>query len=347
MGEKKVKVLIVDDSALIRSILETIIPFNSDVLEVIGFAGNGEEAVLKNRELQPDLITMDIDMPVMNGIEAVKQIMQDRPVPIIVLSGNVNDKNSFQALRNGALEVMEKPEILDFNNPEVYIPFQQKLVSIAGVKVRAKGKAGRAASFRKIDAARTQCRMIVLGVSTGGPAAVAEVLTRLPADFPVGIAMVQHIEEGFGDGYAKWLDSLCMLKVRSAKGIDSVSPGEIVIAPDDRHIIFEKEELLINDGKEVLHQKPSVDVLFNSAAGAFGRNLIGVLLTGMGTDGAEGCRKIIDSGGYTIVQDEATSVVFGMPNAAIELGAASIVLPLPEIHKALIKLTGGRKDDRS
>jgi two-component system chemotaxis response regulator CheB len=338
MESKKVRVLIVDDSALIRSILEQVLPLNNDILEIVGMASNGQDAIRLNRELEPDLITMDIDMPVMNGIESVKHIMSDRPAPIIVVSGSVHAEDSFQALENGALEVMVKPEITDFNDPGFYKPLQEKLIRLSQIDVRKKGQPSEGEVVSVTRSSGERCAMIVLGVSTGGPAAVTQVLTRLPADFPVGIALVQHIEAGFGAGYTKWLDPLCKLKVREATHGDTISPGEIVISPDSKHILFENGKLNLSDGEEVLNQKPSVNVLFKSAAKAFGNRLIGVLLTGMGTDGAEGCRKIVDHGGYTIVQNEATSTVFGMPKAAIELGGASVVLPLNEISQALIDI---------
>ncbi len=330
------KLLIVDDSALVRNIVKDVIKDSKEII-LVGEATNGEEAVKKNRELSPDLIVMDIDMPIMNGLEATKKIMKEKPVPIMIFSRNTDTINNFNSMKYGAVDCMQKPEFSFFNDQQYHKDFINKLITLAKIKVRR--------DIPKVseDLQISQepgifVKMIVMGASTGGPTAVAKVLSGLPEDLPVGIALVQHIETGFDEGYAQWLASESKLKVRLAKDRDSPEAGEVLVAPTDKHLVFKNKLLHLEDGAKVLNQKPSVDVLFESAANCFGSELVGVLLTGMGSDGANGCVKIKKSGGYTIVQDESSSMIFGMPKVAIEKGGASIVVPLNDISTLLINL---------
>ncbi len=330
------KLLIVDDSALIRNILKDIVKESKDIT-VVGEATNGKEAINKNIELSPDLIIMDIDMPIMNGIEATKIIMDVKPVPIMIFSRNTDTLNNFNAMKYGAVDCIQKPEFYLFNDAGYLKNFIDKLHLLSKIKVNSLVSRG----YKEINLTEDKSlkvKVIVMGASTGGPTAVAKILNALPKDLPVGIVLVQHIETGFDKGYAEWLASESNLKVRLAGDNDFPDSGEVLVAPTDKHLVFRNQVLFLDEGAKVLNQKPSIDVLFESAANSFGSELISVLLTGMGSDGANGCVKIKGKGGFTIVQDESTAMIFGMPRVAIEKGGASIVLPLEEIPNVLLKL---------
>ncbi len=329
------KLLIADDSALVRNILKDVVKESKDII-VAGEATNGKEAVRKNIELSPDLIIMDIDMPIMDGIEAARTIMEEKPVPILIFSRNA-DSNNFIAMKYGVVDCMQKPEFSLFNDSEYNKNFINKLLALSKIKVNAYRVGEPYRNQISVDHGR-QYNMIVMGASTGGPTAVSKILSGLPKDLPVGIVLVQHIETGFDKGYAEWLASESGLKIRLACDNDIPSAGEVLVAPTDKHLIFRNGLLFLDDGQKVLNQKPSVDILFGSAADSYGDKLISVLLTGMGTDGANGSVKIKGKGGYSIIQDESTSMIFGMPRAAIEKGGASIILPLDQISGVILKL---------
>jgi len=332
------KILIVDDSMLLRTILKQVFD-SSGKIAVVGEAKNGKQAIELNRELKPDLITMDIDMPEMNGLEATRIIAEESSVPILILSNRVDAKNSYKALQCGAVEAMRKPDINQFNEQEFSSCFIEKIVELAAGRTRSRDRilANRETPIGKGAGSYS---MIVVGTSTGGPVAVREIFSKIPKDIPVGIAMVQHIEQGFDEQYVEWLNEESELNIRLAQNSDSVLPGDIVVAPAEKHIIFRGGKIYLDDGPKVLNQKPSVDLLFKSASESFGNKLIAILLTGMGSDGAEGCLEIKSKQGFTIVQDRETSTIFGMPKEAIDLGAASVVLPLGEIPDYILRLLG-------
>jgi len=330
------RVLIVDDSALMRTILRDF--FERHAVEIAGEASNGRQAIEKAAQLRPDLVTMDIDMPMMNGIEATAEIMKNSPVPIVVFSGDVTDEVSFTAFKAGAADVIAKPDLDCFYNGEFTASLINRFKAVVkpgsgGVSGAVRRQSGEALPRPgTVDA-------VVLGASTGGPVAVKTVLAALPASFPVGVALVQHIEARFAEGYAKWLDNECALSVRLARGDDHFEPGTVIVAPGDRHLVMIGKTLAIDDGPKVGSHRPAVDRLFESAAATLGDRLVGVLLTGMGRDGADGCVAIRDNGGFTIVQDQATSFIYGMPKAAAEAGGASVVRPLGEIAGLLEEVT--------
>ncbi len=333
-------VLIVDDSALIRSILRHVLT-DAEGFSVIGEASNGQKACELNNELEPDVIIMDINMPVMNGLEATSRIMSEKPVPIVIFSNSVDAGVSFEALSSGALDIIEKPDIDVISSP-VFLNELTSKIRLASQSARYNypgSKNGKGIILGKVPPVKTAA--VVIGASTGGPLAVKELLSRLPSSFPVGIAVVQHLEEHFDHGYAAWLDELVELKVRLAVDNDVFTPGEVLIAPVNRHLAVRQNRLCLEDTPAVLNQKPAVDVLFSTAAENYGKNLLGVLLTGMGRDGADGCLKILNKGGYTLVQDQSTSAIFGMPKAAIDAGAASEILPLQEIPERMISMMEG------
>ncbi len=329
------KVLIVDDSALVRSILKQVLS-QTEGFSVVGEASNGEKAVEMAAEMKPDLVIMDINMPIKTGLEATEEIMRDNPLPIVIFSTEVEAEVGFKAVSLGAVEVIKKPDMTRFNDPEFFSTFVEKLKKIgaSGAPVRSGG-----AREREVPARKGEYSIVVMGASTGGPLAVKEILSNLPASFPLGIALVQHLEEGFDEGYAQWLNDASPLTVRLAREKDFPNPGEVIIAPVNIHLACRDRTLCLEDTTKVLNQKPSVDVLFTTAAKEFGNRVLAVLLTGMGKDGAAGCAKIVGAGGTTVVQDESTSTIFGMPKAAIEAGGASVILPLKEIPKYLITIT--------
>ncbi|MDM8523236.1 chemotaxis-specific protein-glutamate methyltransferase CheB [Desulfococcaceae bacterium HSG8] len=352
------RILIVDDSALVRSIVKHVLGTEKGFI-VAGEASTGKQAVEMNRKLKPDFIIMDINMPVMDGLEATRRIMQDKPVPILIFSGASDTDTSYKAIDTGAVDMMEKPNMDQFNEPAFYRSFLQKIRLLADKKVFSKpvvpalkSKPVEKESISQAPVIREKkilsesesvekkktYKMLVIGASTGGPSAVKEVLQNLPGTFPFGIALVQHIEKGFDQGYARWLNEATALNVRLAEKTEIIQAGEVLVAPSDKHLIIKGNRFMLYDGPKVLNQKPSVDVLFESAANSFGDKLIGVLLTGMGRDGANGCLSIFSKGGFTLVQDKETSAIFGMPKAAIDRGGASKVLPLREIPKYLVEL---------
>jgi len=342
MGEKKkLKILVADDSALLRSVLKQVFAGNNKV-ELVAEARNGLDAVQMSLRLRPDLVIMDIDMPLMNGLDATTKIMSECPVPILIFSNNTDAKTAFQALKCGAVEAMKKPDIDQLNCQDFHINFIEKIVQLSGSNVRSyrgdtewRGKSSSEIKERRYE-------MIVIGASTGGPMALKKILRNLPADLSAGIAVVQHIEEGFDRQFVEWLNEDTKLKVKLARDGDHARAGEVYVAPAIRHLVFRNRKLFLDDGPRVLNQKPSVDILFETAAHEFGSALLGVLLTGMGSDGAEGCVKIRSRGGVTIVQNMETSTVFGMPKASIDRGGASVVLPLHEISGYIVKLVGVR-----
>lgn len=347
-------VLIVDDSAMMRAVLKDF--FQRMGVEIAGEAGNGKAALELNRVLQPDFITMDIDMPVVNGIDATQQIMNDRPVPVVIFSNDVPEETSVRAFSAGAAEVLQKPDLDAFHDQAYTTGLMEKITTVVTQRASSRvpgsadgrvvagetrsGVAGAASYLQERLPEPGRIAAIVMGASTGGPVAVKAVLGALPKEFPLGIALVQHIEARFAEGYAKWLDSETPLSVRIARDGDLFAPGTVLVAPGDRHLAVRNGQLVIEDGPRIGNQRPAVDLLFQSAAHSLGRRTVGVLLTGMGRDGADGCVALRNAGGYTIVQDRETSFIYGMPRAAFESGGASRVAALTEIPHLLVEVAG-------
>ena len=334
-----IKILIVDDSALIRSILKQVFSETEDI-EVAGEASNGKAGVEAVRNLKPDLVILDINMPVMDGIESTRMIMDENPCPILIFSTMVDADTSFRACQAGAMDVMSKPDIGQYNDPVFLEKFFAKL-RLLGKKtaehVKNDGNSAVVSKPERIETAGIP-EMIVIGASTGGPKTVRTILAGLPGNLPVPVALVQHLESGFAEGYRDWLNSATDLEVVLVNSRMKYKAGNVYLATTDRHIVLNGPDVCPDDGEKVLNQKPSVDVLFNSASALFGPKLLGVLLTGMGSDGARGCLSIINAGGTTLVQDEATSVIYGMPKEAVRMGAASYVLPLDEMAGSILRI---------
>lgn len=328
------KVLVVDDSIMMRTLLKDF--FTEHGEEVVGEASNGRKAVELAVSLKPDLITMDIDMPVMDGIDAAESILSTRKNPVVIFAGEITPE-TFSKLKNlGVADIIEKPGISRFNLPEYSNGFITRLRShVESFSNNEKKSLKKTGASGKTEPPSGRIEIAVMGASTGGPDAVRRVLSSLPADFPVGIALVQHIEARFAAGYAEWLDGHCSLKVRQVIDGEPPLPGVVYIASGERHLLVAKKKFILDDGPLIKNQRPAVEKLFQSAAEAYGSAAMGVILTGMGNDGADGAVSIRKAGGYTIVQDEFTSFIHGMPKAAAEAGGASVVLPIEKIAAAM------------
>ncbi|HEX8960216.1 MAG TPA: chemotaxis-specific protein-glutamate methyltransferase CheB [Geobacteraceae bacterium] len=336
-----IKVLLADDSALVRAVLKDIFHATSDIV-VVGEAANGEEAVALTERLKPDLVVMDIIMPVMDGLAALEIIMARFPTPVLILSATMDDREvnyAFTAIKKGALDVMEKPRI---NGIEMGGAFGARLVEkarlLANVKVIRRWPSKKVKVELKPGSQRGERDILAIGASTGGPKAVMGIIKSLPEDFNASVFIVQHIASGFARGFAQWLDHDSAIKVRLAADGQEFKTGEALVAPNDCHMILEDGKVRLVQGEPVNCCRPSIDVFFNSLAGEEGARVVGVLLTGMGKDGALGLQRIREQGGVTIVQDEQSCVVFGMPKAAIALNAADEILPLPSIPEAISKI---------
>jgi two-component system chemotaxis response regulator CheB len=313
-------------------------------IEVVGHAKNGSEAVELTRRLQPDLVTMDVHMPQMNGLEATKEIMIVVPTPIVIVTGSsgaLEVEGSMHALRAGALEVLAKPL-----GPGAPAFEESARKVIASVKAMAQVKVVRHWRSRpsgeeapRVVPGREGCRLVAVAASTGGPAALHQLLKTLPGDFAAPILVVQHISAGFTSGLAYWLGGVCDLHVKLADQGESLQPHTVYLAPDNRHLgVTSQGTAHLSDGEPIGGFRPSATFLFESTARAYGRSAVTVILTGMGEDGVAGLRAVRQAGGRIIAQDEKSSVVFGMPGAAINAGFADQVLPLGDIAGRLVEL---------
>ncbi|MDR0722009.1 MAG: chemotaxis-specific protein-glutamate methyltransferase CheB [Treponema sp.] len=333
-----ITVLVVDNSPLARSFLKDF--FEQDEgFTVIGEAGNGLEGVQQTRSLNPDLITMDIEMPGMSGLEAISIIMQDIPTPIVVISSQDSAKMIYEATVKGALEFYPKRIFTPSMRPEQRQHIYETLKRISGIKRKKNRRLDptRTVSFGKVE--YRPIRGVVIGASTGGPKALMEVFAGIPKDFPVPIVTVQHNSSGFDKGFVQWIRRYTALEVQLAEHNAVLHSGKIYIAPTDKHLLMTSKYLILEEGEPVQNQKPAVDLLFQSAAEVLGREVISVVLTGMGRDGAAGTEAIRKAGGITIAQNEASSLIYGMPKSAIETGCVDMILPLGDIAKWLIALT--------
>ncbi|HEX9242496.1 MAG TPA: chemotaxis-specific protein-glutamate methyltransferase CheB [Anaeromyxobacter sp.] len=335
--DRPIRVLVADDSELFRELLARVVAAEPG-FEVVAVAADGNEAAAQADQLKPDVITMDLNMPDADGFSGIARIMADTPTPILVLTANREEAVGFRALSLGALDILEKPQATT-DLEEYGRLLRSRLRLLAGVKVirHVRGLRERAATTPRRRTSRAE--LVVIGASLGGPRALAALLRGLPPGFPVPIAIVQHIADGFTEGLASWLASEARLDVHEGKDGEALVAGRVLLAPTGRHLLVGDGFVRLSDAPAVDTFRPSVTPLFLSAARAYGPRVCGVILTGMGRDGAEGLRAIRDGGGTTLAQDESTSAVFGMPRAAIELGAVERVLPIDEIPRALSELT--------
>jgi two-component system chemotaxis response regulator CheB len=337
-----IRVLVVDDSPLICKVLTNILNLDPQII-VAAVANNGREAVEIVPRLKPDIITMDIDMPVMDGFEATQRIMAYNPTPILVVSSSVfkvgMDK-VFKAISYGALDVLDKNELEIAGGNESGRILIEKIKFLSGIKVihhpLAKLHKERLTGILEVPEQKALDKMVAIVTSTGGPHALLEILKRFPKDFPCGIVVVQHITSGFVEGLVDWLDSECQLKVKIGGDSEEVRPGVAYVAPDSLHMrVGEGGRIHLSDEPAYNGHRPSGDVLLESVAKIYGEGAVAVILTGMGRDGAMGMRAIKQMHGQTIAQDEKSCVVFGMPKAAIEMNAINKILPLESIAKEI------------
>lgn len=340
------RVLIVDDSRVTRQVLRDILSADPDI-QVVGEAEDGREAVEKVHRLEPSIVTMDIVMPHMNGLEAISHIMAQRPTPILVVSSLADRKEiniCFKAIKLGALEVVKTPQIRtreEFETVRKELIEKIKLLSRIRVITHHFGKrrSKRLRVRRRMEGRAPARRVVAIGASTGGPNAITTLLSVLPKDFPASVLLIQHISEGFSPAFVQWLEKETELIVKIAEDGERLVPKTVYVPACDSHLTVQNSRVVLTDDPPVNSCRPSIDVLFRSVAEEYGPEAFGVLLTGMGKDGAMGCRAITEAGGYTLVQDEESSLVFGMPHAAISLGAASAVVPLQEIPERVLRLT--------
>jgi two-component system, chemotaxis family, protein-glutamate methylesterase/glutaminase len=375
------KVLIVEDSGLVAGIIKETLESDRQI-SVVGVAANGQEAIELVPQLKPDLITMDVWMPVKDGFATVEWVMANKPTPILVITSSKLKEDvqiSLRMLAAGALDVIEKPALTDDNQWRSYrreLISKVKLLATVRVITHVRGKAGNTAPLRAATTATlpsvpkpleskppvpvkssepkpapslirngtnpfpvaSHYQVVAIASSTGGPTALMRVLNKLPADFPCPILIVQHISEGFTQGLVDWLGREVKLKIRMAQDNDLPTPGTILVAPDRR-------DMLVLPNRKIATRRdtgnilcPNADALMESIAEVYSAQAIGVVLTGMGNDGAKGLKKMWDAGAYTIAQDEASSLIYGMPRAAALAGGVREILPLEDVTARLLEL---------
>ena len=351
---ERIRVLVVDDSALMRKLIPAILARDSSI-EVVGTAMDGAFALKKIEELRPDVVTLDLEMPRMDGIEALRLIMRRAPLPVVLFSTHSKQGgySTFQALALGAVDFLPKPKDAAAGHLE---QIADELIAKIKVAKRAAGRKLPPAIVREEPvtpkkanrAALPPRRVIAIGISTGGPNALQFLLSQIPADFQSTLVVVQHMPEGFTEMFAKRLDECCPLEVHEARSGDLLLAGRVLICPGNRHVMVRRmprgDMVVLSDGPPVNGHRPSADVLFHSVAQEFGLTAVGVLMTGMGDDGAEGLGAIKSAGGMTIAQSEDTCVVSGMPRAAILKGYANKIIPLDELGTFLVSQYGAEQN---
>jgi len=350
---ERVRVLVVDDSALMRKLIPAILARDSSI-EVVGTAMDGAFALKKIEELRPDVVTLDLEMPRMDGMEALRLIMRRAPVPVILFSTHSKEGAyaTFKALALGAIDFVAKPKDAAAGHIDA---IAEELIH----KIKVAKRAGKykisapvleeEAPVRKKGsrASLPPNRIIAIGISTGGPNALQYLLSQIPAEFPASIVVVQHMPEGFTEMFARRLDECCALEVQEARSGDLLLAGRVLICPGNRHMMVRRmprgDMAVLSDGPPVNGHRPSADVLFHSVAQEFGLTAVGIIMTGMGEDGAEGIGAIKAAGGMTLAQSEETCVVAGMPRAAIQKGHVAKVVPLDGLGAYLITQYGGER----
>ncbi len=342
----RIRVLVVDDSALMRKIISDMLTDSPDI-EVIARATNGEEAIEKVTRLMPDVVTMDIEMPVIDGLHALGYIMSECPTPVIMLSTESSADVTMTAFQYGAVDFIQKPTgniIPDLSS--IKEELIKKVKAAAGVKTTRLGFM-EIKNITKISEPEVRLRrskkIVVIGASTGGPRALQNVIPLLPSSLDAAILVVQHMPPGFTKSLAERLNMQSMIRVREAKEGDIVEPGVILIAPGDFHMVVKQQQqngktvavIALNKEQKVQGVRPSVDVLLNSVASVYGSDALGVILTGMGSDGCLGISNLKKAGGKAIAEDESTCVVYGMPRAIIEHDLADFILPINRIAEGI------------
>ncbi len=340
-----IKVLVVDDSAFMRRVISDMLNSSAGI-EVVATARNGIEALEKMITYEPQVITLDVEMPKMDGITALKQIMRNRPTPVIMLSSvtQKGSKETMEALFLGALDFVPKPSgaiSLDLEKVKNELVFKVRAAVKAQMpaqKVKQRVVLPEPPEKTKTINQTRVSNVLAIGSSTGGPKALESILTHLPGDLPASILITQHMPKGFTRSLAERLDRLCHLRVKEAEEGDIVRNGQVFIAPGGYHLKLKKrEEMYLSEEDPVEHVRPSADVMMNSISKYYGKNTVGVILTGMGKDGTSGMEAIKKAGGRTIVQDKSTAAIFSMPGSVIKAGYADFVVPLKDMA---VKIAG-------
>ena len=338
MDDKKIRVLVADDSVFARELIIAILSTDKEIM-VVGEAPNGLEAARMVRELRPNIVTMDIEMPVMDGLEAIEEIMANNAVPILVVTTKSDARTAYAAISKGALDLVVKPDV----NIEDAQEFINKIKMLSRIKTITHLGGKRNAAEPRVEPTpitmmKSAEKVVAIASSTGGPDAISVILSSLPAEFPSPIVIAQHISDGFASGMVEWLKGLTRLSVKVGSQGEDLKGGVVYISPSEKHMMVTQSRTLKfaeRHPKDIY--RPSCDMLLTSVAESCGPSGIGVILTGMGTDGVIGIRKIKEGGGFTFAQDEGSSVVFGMPKAAIDLGCVDSVLPLTEMAAGLVR----------
>jgi two-component system chemotaxis response regulator CheB len=350
--QDRIKVLVVDDSAYSRQTIKKMLESDPGVT-VIGIAVDGIDAIAKTLRLKPDLITLDFEMPEMDGFSFLRWLMSQKPTPVIMVSSYSDSKTVFKALELGAVDFIAKPskrasvELKDIEKDLI-----AKVKGTKGLNMNVLSKNLRLLEERgqqvpDIELDKSPIEIVCIGASTGGPQALQIVLTKLPSDFPAGIVVSQHMPRGFTKPLADRLDKLSQIKIKEASDGDEVEEGAVLVCPGGSHMTLKRRSSRVRvslkeasfDDKYI----PSIDIMMTSASEHYGRKTMGVVLTGMGNDGRRGMLEIKTKGGYTITESEETSVVFGMPSEVIKAGAANKVLPISEISGEMIKIVKSRR----
>jgi two-component system chemotaxis response regulator CheB len=356
LPKTRIKVLIVDDSALVRRLLTEMLSSDPSI-NVLGTASDAFDAREKIKTLNPDVLTLDVEMPRMDGLTFLRNLMRLRPMPVIMVS-SLTERGAevtLDALAIGAVDYLPKPKVdlaATLSDYRVELIAKIKAAACARVRARVTDVTARAAIVKRIPQRqlRTTELIIAIGASTGGTEAIKEVLIHLPPDTP-GIVITQHIPKLFSGAFARRMDGCSQMSVCEAEDGQQILRGHAYIAPGDKHLLVVRDGARyvcrLDAGDLVNRHKPSVDVLFHSVAKQAGRNAIGVILTGMGKDGAAGLKAMRDAGSRTIAQDEATSIVWGMPGEAVAMGGAAEVLPLGDMHIRILALANEMDITRS
>ncbi len=333
---KNIRVLVVDDSLVCREMLASMLA-QADDIEVVAKASNGKEAIVLNRSLRPDLITMDVQMPGISGFEAIEEIMAHQPTPILVVTSSPVREGidqTFRALSAGALDLIQKPEIGEEGSEDL----GKKVRLLAGVKViQRRRRPSRPAPISPGPGLQKRRTIISIAASTGGPKLLLEMFSRLPRDYPGCILLTQHLPAGFSTGFADWLNSQLAIEVAEAQNGTQLRPGQIFVAPSHHHLTVRRDNTMALSSAPPVHShRPSATPMFQSLAQTFPHRAMGLILSGMGRDGADGMVELHQAGGLCFAQDEASCLVFGMPRVAIELGAVDQVLDVAGLTKILL-----------
>lgn len=347
----KIKVLVVDDSSLARMVLIEHLTRDKDI-EIVGVAGNGKEALRKVKYLKPSIVTMDINMPVMGGLETIEQIMAYNPVPVLVVTSRADAETAYAAIAKGALEIIRKPDVDTANSRELI----RKVKLLAGVRVitHVRGRQGTERKKTRVSVKREKTaaspgktvteipkKAVAIASSTGGPKTLARILQEIPANLPMPVFVAQHIPPDFVSGLTEWLDSVVSLIVKIGEDGERIRSGTVYISPADKNMVVSgKNRIILREREPGSVYAPSCDLMISSVAGVYKRNALGIILTGMGKDGVGGLADIRQKGGKTIAQDKETSIVYGMPKVAAERGLADRILKPEDIIDEIIEFGG-------